>query len=65
MATTRTITSAWKNRYLSDVFYEQRVAAEEQFIAEREARQAERLEFEARERELLDELSRLRRQLNG
>ena len=31
---------------------------------EREARRADRLEFEARERELLDELNRLRRQLD-
>ncbi|MCY4654438.1 MAG: Uma2 family endonuclease [Dehalococcoidia bacterium] len=32
--------------------------------AEREARETERLEFEARERELLDELNRLRSQMN-
>ena len=32
--------------------------------SEREARQADRLEFEARERELLDEISRLRRRLD-
>ena len=36
----------------------------DKYEVEREARQTERLEFEARERELLDEISRLRRHLD-
>ena len=38
--------------------------AHQEVVAEREARQADRIEFEARERELLDELNHLRRQLD-
>ena len=34
MATTRTITNAWKNRYLPDIFYEQMVLAEEPVVQE-------------------------------
>lgn len=39
--------------------------AHQEVVAEREARQADRVEFEARERELLDELNRLRHQMDG
>ena len=34
MATTRTITNAWENRYLPDIFYEQMVLAEEPVVQE-------------------------------
>ena len=35
MATTKTITNAWKNRYLPDIFYEQMILAEEPVVQER------------------------------
>ena len=34
MATTRTITNAWENRTLLDIFYEQMVLAEEPVVQE-------------------------------
>ena len=68
------ITNAWDNRTLPDIFYETpkeaaertgverqaRMEAEAQLEVEREARLSERLASEARERELLAEIERLR-----
>ena len=67
MATTRTITNAFANRVLPDIFYEDPETGRTMNIAEveREARLAERearLAAEAREQALLEELERLRRQ---
>ena len=58
MKKNRKITNAWANRTLPDIFYESPKEAAERADAEREGR----LAAEARERELLKEVERLRRQ---
>ena len=46
MATTRTITNAWKNRYLPDIFYEEPEPPEDALVQERSVDRIKRLLWE-------------------
>ena len=68
MATPRKITNAWKSKKYPDIFYETPKDAAERTYAELEARltvESRAEAAEARERELLAEIERLRRQQSG